>query len=233
MPTVRRQVALDTETTGMFADRGDRLISVGCVEIEERKLTKRTFYQLINPEREVDEEAARIHGYTWDKLKGQPLFEDIVDDFLAFIKGSELLIHNAEFDVGFLDMELGRLGRGKLADYCVNIVDTLQLAKTLRPGQRNNLDALCSSYGVNNTDRTLHGALIDAQLLAQVYLAMTRGQESLDIASVDVSALPPMPKDTSVLRVVSANDEELAAHAETMTKIDKESKGQTVWTAAD
>lgn len=233
MPTVRRQVALDTETTGMFADRGDRLISVGCVEIEERKLTKRTFYQLINPEREVDEEAARIHGYTWDKLKGQPLFEDIVDDFLAFIKGSELLIHNAEFDVGFLDMELGRLGRGKLSDYCVNIVDTLQLAKTLRPGQRNNLDALCSSYGVNNTDRTLHGALIDAQLLAQVYLAMTRGQESLDIASVDVSTLPPMPKDTSVLRVVSASDEELAAHAETMAKIDKESKGQTVWTTAD
>ena len=233
MPTARRQVALDTETTGMFADRGDRLISVGCVEIEERKLTKRTFYQLINPEREVDEEAARIHGYTWDKLKGQPLFEDIVDDFLAFMKGSELLIHNAEFDVGCLDLELTRLGRGKLADYCVNIVDTLQLAKTMRPGQRNNLDALCSYYGVNNTDRTLHGALIDAQLLAQVYLAMTRGQETLDIASVDVSTLPPMPSDTSVLRVVKASEAELSAHAETLAKIDKESKGQTVWKEAN
>ena len=229
---VRRQVALDTETTGMFADKGDRLISIGCVEIEERRLTKKTFYRLINPEREVDEEAARVHGYTWEKLKGQPLFEDIVDEFLAFIKGAELLIHNAEFDVGFLDMELTRLGKGKLKDYCSGIVDTLALAQNLRPGQRNNLDVLCSVYGVDNTDRTLHGALIDAQLLAKVYLAMTRGQESLDISTVDISALPPMPEDTSVLRIVKASAEELQAHAATMALIDKESKGQTVWTEA-
>ncbi|HIU85077.1 MAG TPA: DNA polymerase III subunit epsilon [Candidatus Aphodousia gallistercoris] len=229
---VRRQVALDTETTGMFADKGDRLISIGCVEIEERRLTKKTFYRLINPEREVDEEAARVHGYTWEKLKGQPLFEDIVDEFLAFIKGAELLIHNAEFDVGFLDMELTRLGKGKLKDYCSGIVDTLALARNLRPGQRNNLDVLCSVYGVDNTDRTLHGALIDAQLLAKVYLAMTRGQESLDISTVDISALPPMPEDTSVLRIVKASAEELQAHAATMALIDKESKGQTVWTEA-
>lgn len=229
---VRRQVALDTETTGMFAEKGDRLISIGCVEIEERRLTKKTFYRLINPEREVDEEAARVHGYTWEKLKGQPLFEDIVDEFLAFIKGAELLIHNAEFDVGFLDMELTRLGKGKLKDYCSGIVDTLALARNLRPGQRNNLDVLCSVYGVDNTDRTLHGALIDAQLLAKVYLAMTRGQESLDISTVDISALPPMPEDTSVLRIVKASAEELQAHAATMALIDKESKGQTVWTEA-
>ena len=229
---VRRQVALDTETTDMFADKGDRLISIGCVEIEERRLTKKTFYRLINPEREVDEEAARVHGYTWEKLKGQPLFEDIVDEFLAFIKGAELLIHNAEFDVGFLDMELTRLGKGKLKDYCSGIVDTLALARNLRPGQRNNLDVLCSVYGVDNTDRTLHGALIDAQLLAKVYLAMTRGQESLDISTVDISALPPMPEDTSVLRIVKASAEELQAHAATMALIDKESKGQTVWTEA-
>lgn len=229
---VRRQVALDTETTGMFADKGDRLISIGCVEIEERRLTKKTFYRLINPEREVDEEAARVHGYTWEKLKGQPLFEDIVDEFLAFIKGAELLIHNAEFDVGFLDMELTRLGKGKLKDYCSGIVDTLALARNLRPGQRNNLDVLCSVYGVDNTDRTLHGALIDAQLLAKVYLAMTRGQESLDISTVDISALPPMPEDTSVLRIVKASAEELQAHAATMALIDKESKGQAVWTEA-
>lgn len=229
---IRRQVALDTETTGMFAEKGDRLISIGCVEIEERRLTKKTFYRLINPEREVDEEAARVHGYTWEKLKGQPLFEDIVDEFLAFIKGAELLIHNAEFDVGFLDMELTRLGKGKLKDYCSGIVDTLALARNLRPGQRNNLDVLCSVYGVDNTDRTLHGALIDAQLLAKVYLAMTRGQESLDISTVDISALPPMPEDTSVLRIVKASAEELQAHAATMALIDKESKGQTVWTEA-
>lgn len=226
--TYNRQVALDTETTGMDIAAGNRLISIGCVEIVGRSITKRTFYKLMDPQREVEEGAAKVHGYTWDKLKGKPLFEDIVDDFLAFIKGSQLIIHNAAFDVSYLDMELQRIGKGPLADYCEAVLDTLPLAKTLRPGQRVNLDALCAAYGINNTDRTLHGALIDAKLLAQVYLAMTRGQESLDISTVDMKSLPAMP-DVTHLRVVKANDEELAAHVKTLEAIDKESKGGLVW----
>ena len=204
--TYHRQVALDTETTGMDIEAGNRLISIGCVEIVGRSITKRT----------------------WDKLKGKPYFIDIVDDFLAFIKGSQLIIHNAAFDVAYLNMELARLGKGPITDYCEGVLDTLPLAKSLRPGQRVSLDALCSAYGINNTDRTLHGALIDAKLLAQVYLAMTRGQESLDISSVDMKSLPPMP-DVSKLRVVKASAEEEALHLKTLQAIDKESKGNLVW----
>lgn len=226
--TYHRQVALDTETTGMDIEAGNRLISIGCVEIVGRSITKRTFYKLIDPEREVEEGAAKVHGYTWDKLKGKPYFVDIVDDFLAFIKGSQLIIHNAAFDVAYLNMELARLGKGPITDYCEGVLDTLPLAKSLRPGQRVSLDALCSAYGINNTDRTLHGALIDAKLLAQVYLAMTRGQESLDITSVDMKNLPPMP-DVSKLRVVKASAEEEALHLKTLQAIDKESKGNLVW----
>ena len=225
--------AFDTETTGMDIEAGNRLISIGCVEIVGRSITKRTFYKLIDPEREVEEGAAKVHGYTWDKLKGKPYFVDIVDDFLAFIKGSQLIIHNAAFDVAYLNMELARLGKGPITDYCEGVLDTLPLAKSLRPGQRVSLDALCSAYGINNTDRTLHGALIDAKLLAQVYLAMTRGQESLDITSVDMKNLPPMP-DVSKLRVVKASAEEEALHLKTLQAIDKESKGNLVWkTEAD
>ena len=226
---IRRQVALDTETTGMEISEGNRLISVGCVEIVGRSITKKHFYALVNPEREVEEGAAAVHGFTWEKLKNKPLFGDIVHDFLAFIKGSELLIHNAPFDVGYLDMELGRLGLGKLKDHCAGIVDTLPLAKTLRPGQRVSLDALCSAYGVNNSDRKLHGALIDAQLLAQVYLCMTRGQETLDISTIDMANLPPMPP-AEALRIVRATEQELQMHAQPMQTIDKESKGKLVWT---
>lgn len=223
-----RQVALDTETTGMDIEAGNRLISIGCVEIVGRTITKRTFYKLMDPEREVEEGAAKVHGYTWDKLKGKPYFVDIVDDFLAFIKGSQLIIHNAAFDVSYLNMELERIGKGQLTDYCEGVLDTLPLAKSLRPGQRVNLDALCAAYGINNTDRTLHGALIDAKLLAQVYLAMTRGQESLDISSVDLKSLPAMP-DVKRLRVVKASDEEIAQHLLTLKAINEESKGALVW----
>ena len=226
--TFNRQVALDTETTGMDIEAGNRLISIGCVEIVGRTITKRTFYKLMDPEREVEEGAAKVHGYTWDKLKGKPYFVDIVDDFLAFIKGSQLIIHNAAFDVSYLNMELERIGKGQLTDYCEGVLDTLPLAKSLRPGQRVNLDALCTAYGINNTDRTLHGALIDAKLLAQVYLAMTRGQESLDISSVDLKSLPAMP-DVKRLRVVKASDEEIAQHLLTLKAIDEESKGALVW----
>ena len=226
--TFNRQVALDTETTGMDIEAGNRLISIGCVEIVGRTITKRTFYKLMDPEREVEEGAAKVHGYTWDKLKGKPYFVDIVDDFLAFIKGSQLIIHNAAFDVSYLNMELERIGKGQLTDYCEGVLDTLPLAKSLRPWQRVNLYALCAAYGVNNTDRTLHGALIDAKLLAQVYLAMTRGQESLDISSVDLKSLPAMP-DVKRLRVVKASDEEIAQHLLTLKAIDEESKGALVW----
>ena len=228
MAQAKRQVALDTETTGMDCKDGHRLISIGCVEIVNRSITKREFSALLNPEREVDEEAALKHGYTWQSLQGQPYFVDVVDDFLAFIKSSELLIHNADFDVGFLDMELEKVGKGPLSQYCDGIVDTLALARALRPGQRSNLDALCSAYGVDNTDRTLHGALIDAQLLAQVYLAMTRGQETLEITTVDTTSLPPMP-DVSRLRVLRASEASVEAHRQMLAQIDKKSKGATVW----
>lgn len=223
-----RQVVLDTETTGMRIEDGNRIIEIGCVELINRQLTKRIYHQKINPEREVEEGAAEVHGMTWSMLEREPLFADIVDDFLDFIRGSELIIHNADFDVGFLNMELARLGRGTLADYTVGVINTLDLAKAARPGQRNNLNALCTAFGIDLSKRTLHGAHIDAELLSHVYLALTRGQESLDIATVDMANLPPMP-DVSSLPVIAASGQELLAHAETMAKIDKESKGNVVW----
>ncbi|HAW44995.1 MAG TPA: DNA polymerase III subunit epsilon [Sutterella sp.] len=227
--STRRQVALDTETTGMDAVKGDRLIEIGCVEILNRRLTQNVFHTRINPEREVDAEAAKVHGMTWEVLKKEPKFEAVVDDFLDFIKGAELLIHNAEFDVGFIDHELGLLNKGKLTDYCAGVVDTLKLAQDLRPGQRNNLDTLCAAYKIDASKRVRHGAEIDAELLAEVYLAMTQGQESLDIQAVDDTGLPPVP-DVSSLRVVAASEAELKAHEETLKRIDaKDSKGKLVW----
>ena len=223
-----RQVVLDTETTGMRIEDGNRLIEIGCVEMVNRHITKKVFHVRINPEREVEEEAAKVHGMTWAQLQKEPLFEEVVDDFLMFIKDAELIIHNAAFDVGYLNMELERLGRGTIADYTVGVIDTLKMAQSARPGQRNNLDVLCSVFGIDTSKRTLHGAHIDAELLAQVYLALTRGQESLDIATVDMASLPPMP-DVSSLRVLYATEEEVTSHESTLAAIDKESKGKLVW----
>ncbi len=174
-----RQIFLDTETTGLYPDQGHRIIEVAAVELLHRRPTQQHFHHYVNPEREIDAGAQEVHGISLEFLQDKPLFAQIAESFLAFIQGAELIIHNAPFDVGFLNMELGKLGLGKLESYVSEITDTLKMAKEMRPGQRNNLDALCRHFGIDNSHRTLHGALLDAELLAEVYVAMTRGQESL------------------------------------------------------
>lgn len=178
-----RQISLDTETTGLDASRGHRIIEIGCVEMIGRRLTHNNLHFYINPEREVDEGAAAVHGMTWDDLRDKPNFAGIVTPFLDFCRGAEIIIHNASFDVGFLDAELERLGLGRFASHCAGITDTLAMAREQYPGKRNNLDALCERLMVPNKHRTLHGALLDAELLAEVYLGLTRGQGSFDIAA--------------------------------------------------
>jgi DNA polymerase III subunit epsilon len=229
-----RQVVLDTETTGLYARNGDRVVEIGCVELVDRKPTGRRLHQYLNPEREVPIEAQRIHGLTDEFLADKPKFRDIAAEFADFIRDAELVIHNASFDMEFLDVEFGLLGNAELESarrVCANVVDTLRMARDMRPGKRNSLDALCSEYGVDNSNRQFHGALLDAQLLAEVYLAMTRGQESLmmtldepvaEIATISIDQRP-------ALRVVRAVTEELAEHARVLKEIDKESKGKCLW----
>ena len=179
-----RQIALDTETTGLEVSEGHRVIEIGCAEIVDRSISEQTFHTKLNPEREVDEGAREVHGYSWKMLKGSPLFADVCDDFLAFMQGSEVLIHNAGFDLAFLDAELMRLNRGTFIEQTrCTIVDTLALARSMRAASSYNLNALSDQYQVDRSHRTLHGALIDAHLLAQVYLAMTSGQTSISFAS--------------------------------------------------
>lgn len=176
-----RQICLDTETTGRDPENGDRLVEIGCVELDGRRLTlddRFLYHTLINPEREVPEEVVAIHNLTTERLAGEPKFAEIVDKFLDFVRGAELIIHNAEFDVGFLNMELARIGRPPIESIC-RITDTLAIARKKHPGQRNSLDALCARYGIDNSSRTLHGALLDSWLLAEVYFALTRGQGNL------------------------------------------------------
>ena len=231
-----RQISLDTETTGMDAAGGDRVIEIGCVEFLGRTLSddkKYYFHVYMNPERDVPEEAVKIHGLTNEFLSDKPLFADIVDDFLNFVKGAELFIHNAAFDVGFLNAELARLGKGKIEDYCPKITDTLAIARSLFPGLRNNLDILCSRYEIDNSSRTLHGALLDARLLAEVYLAMTRKQESLlaEFAGAD-EAPDPIPEPEAFI-ATHATEEELAEHEAFLKHIDDKSKGKTFWRKCD
>lgn len=224
-----RQVALDTETTGMSVEKGDRLIEIGCVEIVDRRLTRRVFHTRINPGREVEAGAAAVHGMTWETLKKEPPFEDVAEDFVAFIKDAQLLIHNAEFDLAFLDAELTRAGLEPTRAHCADVLDTLKLAQKLRPGQRNNLDALCAAYGIDLSKRVKHGADIDAELLALVYLELTRGQESLNMVTIDDASLPAMP-DVSALPVVRASQAELKEHVDMLERIqNKDSKGKLVW----
>jgi DNA polymerase-3 subunit epsilon len=209
-----RQIMLDTETTGIKVAQGHRVIEIGCVEVIDRQVTGKTFHQYLNPERDIEEGALEVHGLDRDFLSDKPLFADIVDDFLAFVDGAELVIHNAPFDVGFLDNELILAGRAeRLQDRC-QITDSLEYARRKHPGARNSLDALCKRYRINSEHRTLHGALLDAQLLADVYLAMTGGQVSLaldaiasqdDDIALDLSQLAPAP-------VVRATPEEIKAH---------------------
>lgn len=212
-----RQIFLDTETTGLYPSQGHRIIEIAAVEVINRRITRNHFHVYLNPDREIDPGAQEVHGITLEFLQDKPRFHDVADEFLDFVNGAELIIHNAPFDVGFLDMELGRIDRSGINQACLGVIDTLKLAKEMRPGQRNSLDALCRHYGVDNSRRTLHGALLDAELLADVYLAMTRGQESLMIEmleSATVTSAISIATTTETLVVLKADAEELAAHAQ-------------------
>lgn len=227
-----RQIILDTETTGLDPRSGHRVVEIAAVEIVARRVASRHFHVYLNPQRDMPHEAMEIHGLTEEFLADKPLFAAIVDDFLGFVEGAELLAHNADFDAAFIDSELARVGRGKVSDYC-RVTDTLAIARQLYPGKRNTLDALCERLGVDNSGRSFHGALLDAELLAEVYLAMTRGQDSLDIASTNhangFGATAFVGTRPSTLRIVYASAEELAAHASQIERIDKASGGKALW----
>ncbi|MCC6067645.1 DNA polymerase III subunit epsilon [Ferrovum sp. PN-J185] len=227
-----RYVVLDTETTGLETAKGNRVIEIGLVEIVNRQLTGRTFHQYLNPDRDSEPGALEKHGLTSEFLADKPRFPQIVDEFLAFIDGSTLVIHNAVFDIGFLDYELHRVEQQPLKTHYHDVIDTLLLAREMHPGKRNTLDALCERYGIDNKHRTYHGALLDAKLLGDVYLAMTRGQEALIIdehmVSVEEGAVVTR-SDRSALKVIYANVDELDCHQQQLSKIDKESKGACLW----
>jgi len=230
-----RQLILDTETTGLNARTGDRIIEIGCVELVNRRLTGNNLHLYVNPERDSDPGALAVHGLTTEFLSDKPKFAEIAAQLRDFIAGAELIIHNAPFDVGFLDMEFAQLGLPKVSETCGGVIDSLAQAKQMFPGKRNSLDALCDRFGISNAHRTLHGALLDSELLAEVYLAMTRGQESLVIdmlgdqqASGSVST-SRIAFDDLDLPVLAASAEELAAHDAVLTGLDKAVKGTSVW----
>ncbi|MBO7411855.1 MAG: DNA polymerase III subunit epsilon [Ottowia sp.] len=231
---MHRQIFLDTETTGLNATQGDRIVEIGCVELLGRRLTKNNLHLYINPERDIPKEAEDIHGLSAERLKDEPKFADVAQRFLQYIAGAELIIHNAPFDVGFLDAELERAGLPPLHEHVAGIVDTLEMARQLYPGKRNSLDALCERLGVDNSQRTLHGALLDAELLADVYVALTRGQESLAIGGDEAAAAGAQRQraDFSALQlpVLRASAEELAAHEAVLAVLDKEAgEGGALW----
>jgi len=222
-----RQIVLDTETTGLEPSQGHRVIEIGCVELINRRLTGNNYHQYIQPDREIDEGALQVHGISNEFLKDKPRFNDIADDLMNYLKGAELVIHNAPFDVGFLNHELKLLadGRGDISDHCT-VIDTLVMARKMHPGQKNNLDALCKRYDVSNTQRELHGALLDAEILSEVYLRMTGGQvglaldsEQSDVQEDGVASPSRISSDRAPLRVVSASKDELSAHAEFLKKM--------------
>ncbi len=228
-----RQIVLDTETTGLDPRQGHRIIEVACIEMENRRLTGRHLHKYINPEREIDEGAQAVHGITLEFLADKPKFVDVVDEFLEFINGAELVIHNAPFDLGFLNAELRRLDRVPVETICNGVIDTLRMAKELHPGKRNSLDALCERYDIDNSTRTLHGALLDTELLADVFLSMTRGQNSLMIEpdtaprqSIDAGGVI---RERKPLIVHRARPDEIADHETVLAAIDKESKGACIW----
>lgn len=235
-----RQIILDTETTGLNARLGDRIIEIGCIEMVNRRFTGNNWHRHINPERKIEEGAKAVHGISDESLLDKPKFADVAVEFVEYVRGAELIIHNAAFDVEFLDAEFGRVKMGRLAEHGVTIADTLKLARELHPGKRNSLDALCDRYQIDNAHRTLHGALLDAELLAEVYLAMTRGQDSLAIGldspeapgTASAGAFPAGNRRKRVkLVVVTATDEEQAAHDRLLAGIHKESGGKCVWLA--
>jgi DNA polymerase-3 subunit epsilon len=226
-----RRIVLDTETTGLEPAQGHRIIELAALELHDRRATGRHFHRYVNPERAIDFAATEVHGLSVEDLADKPRFAEVADEFLDFVNGAELLIHNADFDVAFLNAELERAGRARLETVCT-VSDTLAMARDMHPGKKNSLDALCERYAVDHSKRTLHGALLDAQLLADVWLAMTRGQETLDIVMAAAEA-PAMALASSPLRaslvVVHASDEELAAHAAMCDRIERESKGRCLW----
>ena len=235
-----RQVVLDTETTGLEPEQGHRVIEIGCVELVNRRKTGRKFHRYLRPDRPIDRAAQHVHGITDEFLAQQPRFADVVDELLEFVNGAELVIHNAAFDIAFLDAELKRLPGPvrRMGELC-SVIDTLPLARQMHPGQRNSLDALCKRYSVDNSHRELHGALLDAQILLDVYLAMTGGQTALvlgEVTELHVSvAYEPAAaaRPRGVLRVVRASNDELAAHERILQVIDKMSGGKTVWRRED
>jgi DNA polymerase-3 subunit epsilon len=232
-----RQIVLDTETTGLEPEQGHRIIEIGCVELINRRLSGATYHQYINPERDIDAGAMEVHGITNEFLADKPAFAAIASEFLAFIDGAELIIHNAPFDVGFIDHEtrLNGLSWGHVADHCA-LIDTLVMARRLHPGRRNNLNALCARYFVDNTQRDLHGALLDAEILAEVYLAMTSGQTDLALsgrqqvgAEEEGEEVQRFATEREPLSVLVASEAEIAAHQEFLALIDKKSNGQCLW----
>lgn len=228
-----RQIVLDTETTGLSAATGDRIIEIGCVELVHRKLTGNNKHFYLNPERDSHEDALKVHGISNEFLRDKPKFAEVADELVEYLRGAEIIIHNAPFDVGFLNRELERTGRGPVTAIVDNVVDSLVLAKEMFPGKRNSLDALCSRLEVDNSGRTLHGALLDAELLADVYINMTRGQDALLIEVEDtevvVADVPRIDLSSIVLPVLAASEEELAAHQAVLEQLDKATGGKTVW----
>ena len=234
-----RQIVLDTETTGLEASQGHRIIEIGCVELHDRRLTGQHYHQYVNPEREIDQGAIEVHGITEEFLADKPTFEQVVQDFLDYVDGAELIIHNAPFDIGFLNSELGRLDKNyPPLDDTSSVIDTLVMARRKHPGQRNNLDALCQRYGVDNSQRDLHGALLDAEILADVYLTMTGGQTALQLSEdggdaeesggggQQIRRLAPSRKP---LRVIQATEQELASHEAHLDNIAAQSGGRVLW----
>ena len=230
-----RQIVLDTETTGIEPKEGHRIIEIGCVEVENRKLTGNHFHVYINPGRQIEQEAIEVHGITNEFLQDKPVFADVAQDFVNFIRGAQLVIHNAPFDVGFMDHEFAMEPSTKgvvTRDIC-DVLDTLMLARKMHPGQKNNLDALCRRYGIDNSHRTLHGALLDAEILADVYLLMTGGQTKLKLASSgssegDSNEVRPIQRTANKLKVIKASADELLQH-EARLDIVKDAGGKCLW----
>jgi len=229
-----RQIVLDTETTGLSAEGGDRIIELGCVELYARKLTGNNLHFYFNPERDSHEDALKVHGISNEFLRDKPKFSQLSEEILAYLSDAEIIIHNAAFDVSFLNKELERIGKKPFTHYVNGVVDTLVMAKEMFPGKRNSLDALCDRLEVDNSGRTLHGALLDAELLADVYINMTRGQEALMIDAGDASSDTQREIVTVDLRhyelpVLMANAQETAAHDDVLSQLDKSSGGKTIW----
>jgi DNA polymerase-3 subunit epsilon len=228
-----RQIFLDTETTGLSPESGDRIVEIGCVEMIDRRLSGRNLHFYVNPERRNHDDALKVHGLDDEFLKDKPLFAAVADELLEFIRDAEIIIHNASFDVGFLNEELKRIGRPPIPGCVARVTDSLLMARDTFPGKSNSLDALCKRLEVNNSNRTLHGALLDAGLLAEVYIRMTRGQESLVIDANDGGGpgwvVVPIDFSGFELIVIDADEEECTAHAQVIAEIDKASSGRTLW----